>query len=238
MEDEFEYPYISPEEEDDSGYHDAYYMTSDGHRSYGYNPARSYDYQYRRQRRSHGIGWGAIIAIGLLCVMFASAAGVGAVYFFLRDRLTDTGVVAEATATTEIYTEAQTVQSEEAAPLSIANVDSGTQELSGEDIHALGKYQTVGIATSTDQYNVFGQASSTSVSGSGIILSEDGYILTNYHVIEAAYTSSYTITVILYNGETYTAAVTGVESDSDLAVLKIEAETMAGCEAAHGRACT
>lgn len=55
--------------------------------------------------------------------------------------------------------------------------------------------------------------------GSGVILSEDGYIVTNNHVIEDA-TS---VTVRLHNGESYEAAIIGADSEKDVALIKIEA---------------
>lgn len=56
-------------------------------------------------------------------------------------------------------------------------------------------------------------------SGSGIIISSDGYIVTNQHVIENATE----IMIILNNGEEYTATLVGADEKSDLAVLKIDA---------------
>ena len=56
-------------------------------------------------------------------------------------------------------------------------------------------------------------------SGSGIIISEDGYIVTNQHVIADASE----ITIILNTGDEYTATLIGADSKSDLAVLKINA---------------
>ena len=56
--------------------------------------------------------------------------------------------------------------------------------------------------------------------GSGVILSADGYIITNNHVIEGA--SS--ITVRTYDGTEYTATLVGTDSQTDVAVLKIDAE--------------
>lgn len=55
--------------------------------------------------------------------------------------------------------------------------------------------------------------------GSGVIISEDGYIITNNHVIDGANS----ITVTLRNGETYTAKLIGKDSQIDVALLKIEA---------------
>lgn len=55
--------------------------------------------------------------------------------------------------------------------------------------------------------------------GSGFIIDKAGYILTNYHVVE----DSSRITVQLYSGEEFAAKIVGVDEETDLAVLKIEA---------------
>ncbi len=77
----------------------------------------------------------------------------------------------------------------------------------------------VGIANESTGYNVFGQPSATASSGTGFIISSDGEILTNYHVVKGAQT----LTVTLYDGSTYPATVLGYEAESDVALLKIEA---------------
>ena len=64
----------------------------------------------------------------------------------------------------------------------------------------------------------------SSGAGSGVILTQDGYIVTNYHVIEdAAKDSSVSIEVSFADGKQYTAKLVGGEQDNDVAVLKIEA---------------
>lgn len=62
--------------------------------------------------------------------------------------------------------------------------------------------------------------------GSGVILSEDGYIITNNHVVcgSDGLTIAETVIVRLTNGEEYKAKVIGADEDSDIAILKIEAE--------------
>lgn len=73
-------------------------------------------------------------------------------------------------------------------------------------------------------YSYFGglQSSNEMVeqgSGSGVLISADGYIITNYHVIEGAQE----VGVILNTGDEYTATIVGSDEETDLAVLKIEA---------------
>ena len=67
-----------------------------------------------------------------------------------------------------------------------------------------------------------------SVSGTGFVISEDGYILTNYHVVEDAYTTGSTINVMFssesgYDTLQYTAEVVGFDRNNDVAVIKIDA---------------
>ena len=99
--------------------------------------------------------------------------------------------------------------------------DSG---VSASDIYELACSQVVGITTEVTYQNFFGMKSSSAVSGSGFIVSEDGYILTNYHVIEYAYEDNLEVSVMLHDGTAYSAAIVGVEADNDIAVLKIEAD--------------
>ncbi len=59
----------------------------------------------------------------------------------------------------------------------------------------------------------------TEGAGSGVIITADGYIITNYHVIDNAST----VTVSTNDGTKYTAEVIGYDNDSDIAVIKIDA---------------
>lgn len=63
-------------------------------------------------------------------------------------------------------------------------------------------------------------------SGSGIIISSDGYVVTNQHVIDGASE----ISVILNTGDEYTATLVGADEKTDLAVLKIEATGLTAAE--------
>ena len=72
------------------------------------------------------------------------------------------------------------------------------------------------VAISTTVQSGYGSGHS---SGSGFILSEDGYVITNYHVVEGATD----IEVIMHDGGEYAAELVGKDSSNDLAVLKIEA---------------
>lgn len=63
-------------------------------------------------------------------------------------------------------------------------------------------------------------------SGTGIVMSRDGYIITNYHVIESAEQ----IYVLLENDVTYQAALVGGDETTDLAVLRVNADDLTPAE--------
>jgi len=98
-----------------------------------------------------------------------------------------------------------------------------SSRLSPEQIYEMACRQVVGITTEVAYTNLFGMTSSSAVSGSGFLVTETGYIITNYHVIEYAYEDNREATVILYDGTRYPATVIGVEESNDIAVLKIDA---------------
>ena len=81
----------------------------------------------------------------------------------------------------------------------------------------------VGITTSNTTTNSFGVCIQAAASGSGFILTESGYILTNYHVIEDAAS----ITATMYDGTSYTAELIGFDERNDIAVLKVNASGLA-----------
>ena len=62
--------------------------------------------------------------------------------------------------------------------------------------------------------------------GSGFIISQDGYVVTNHHVIEGASA----VKVVLCDGKTYPAAVVGYDSTNDIALLKVEASGLTAVE--------
>ena len=88
----------------------------------------------------------------------------------------------------------------------------------------------VGIEIKYSVNSIFGQSGSAEASGSGIIISEDGYILTNNHVVSSSSENSFyqisqatQINVYLYNDSTaYPATIVGQDELTDIAVIKID----------------
>lgn len=99
-------------------------------------------------------------------------------------------------------------------------LDTG-KELTAAEVYAANVNSTVGITTSVTT-NIWGFQTTSAASGSGFIISTDGHILTNYHVIDDADS----ITVSLFDGTTYDAALVGYDESNDIAVLKVDAENL------------
>ena len=92
-------------------------------------------------------------------------------------------------------------------------------EMSVEQVAALNQQSVVEIKTEKVTNSSFLQQYVQTGAGSGVIISEDGYLITNNHVIDGAST----IQVRTSDGTTYDAVLVGTDSKTDVAVLKINA---------------
>ena len=97
-----------------------------------------------------------------------------------------------------------------------------SEELSLADLYEQNVHSTVGITTSGKITSRYSGGYTYQTAGSGFIITDDGYILTNCHLVKG----SDTVTVVTYDNGTYDAKVIGYDESSDVAVLKIEAEDL------------
>ena len=103
------------------------------------------------------------------------------------------------------------------AVVQMSSVDTRKQHTAAE-IYAAYVGSVVGVNGNVTT-NVWGQTVRNAVAGSGFVISEDGYILTNYHVINGVSD----LKVTFQDGKSYDATLVGGEEENDIAVLKIEA---------------
>ena len=96
---------------------------------------------------------------------------------------------------------------------------SGEKELKPKDVYKMNVGACCGVATQITT-NVYGQTTTGACAGSGFVISEDGYICTNNHVVENA-TS---VSIKLYDGTEYPAEIIGTDAMNDVALLKIDAQ--------------
>ncbi len=113
-------------------------------------------------------------------------------------------------------------RSEQISNALASSTSTGGDDLSTAQVAALVTPSVVPITTEEviySNWSWFGQRQVESGAGSGVIISDDGYILTCAHVVDGA--SNVTVTI---DDVDYTATIIGSDTASDVAVLKIEAE--------------
>lgn len=98
--------------------------------------------------------------------------------------------------------------------------NAGDKTLTPAQVYKMNVDAVCGIATQVTA-DVWGVETTGTATGSGFVLTENGYIVTNNHVIAEANTG--TIVVQLYSGEEYPAQIIGTDSMNDVALLKIDA---------------
>ena len=109
------------------------------------------------------------------------------------------------------------VQSVERRPQNLENIP--VTSINIPSVAALTQNSVVEIRTESVTNSLFLRQFVTEGAGSGVIISEDGYIVTNNHVIQDARA----ITVALHDGTTYEAQLIATDSKMDIGVIKIEA---------------
>lgn len=156
----------------------------------------------------------------LLCCLLSAAISVSATYFVLQ------------------YLTGETFQIYEGSG-SNKNVNINIDKQASSIVEAVAEKVTpsvVGIRTTTSISNFFGQQSSSSGEGSGVIYRKDGYIITNYHVIENAIGDSHSKIQVFLGEDTtkdvYDATVVGYNISADLAVIKINVKGLPEIEIA------
>ena len=148
--------------------------------------------------------WVKVTALLLACAVVGGAAGYGGA------ALAGGSHAGEAT-----------IQESGRKPVTVqVKTVNGHTKMEPNEVYASTVNSAVSINCSATSTNIFGQTTQSASSGSGFIITQDGYVVTNHHVISGA--SS--IQVTLYNGDTYDATLVGSDSDYDVAVLKINAE--------------
>lgn len=167
-------------------------------------------YKPQRQRREKHFGAVTVIVASVLAAVVGALSGVGALLFIESK--------ADGTVLNNSYN----------GPTSNVNINvDKTVESVVEAVAEKVSPSVVGIRTTTSVMSFFGGSSEATGEGSGVIYSSDGYIITNYHVIESVAQSSTNakIEVFLNNNteKSYEAKIIGYHISSDLAVIKINA---------------
>lgn len=188
-----------------------------------YTPPERTPRTERGAKAGKGVGLGALIACCLLCTMLGSVGGA-----YLVGSVMDRRVGSLEANVEKLKSGSNQIVLMQSTGGSAGSVNATETAyggvLSAGDLYDMACQQVVGITTEVTYTNYFGMRTSSAVSGSGFIITADGYIMTNYHVIEDAYRAGINVNVILHDGTRYKAQIVGVESDNDVAILKVDAD--------------
>ena len=147
-----------------------------------------------------------------IAVVLAGALLVGAAFIGAYVALSK---LPQSTTTTVVYRDTA------ADVKDFTNIGYTGKEMTSEEVAAFAKQSVVEVVTESVTYAGFGGAYITSGAGSGVIISDSGHILTNYHVVEGAES----ITVTLPDGREEKVVWVMGDEVTDIAVIKIDART-------------
>ncbi|MBE7008501.1 MAG: PDZ domain-containing protein [Ruminococcaceae bacterium] len=171
-------------------------------RNYAEEPAESAE----PPKKKHGAV--KLVALMLVCALIGGMVGAGA-----------TGALGAKVSGGKRSADTTAIEVSDRETVNVETVAvTGTKPLSFSELYKANINSVVSINTTTTT-NIFNQTVQSASAGSGFIITADGYIVTNYHVIDSANE----VKVTLYDGKEYAAKIIGGDSDYDIAVLKIDA---------------
>ena len=187
------------------------------------NPMASYNVTPRQSAKKSGSK--RVVAIAIVCALIGGLGGGAAVGMALKGGST---VKTEADNIAPADDVAERVETEDSAAEQVSGninstvidvtTNSESTDMTPQDVYE--HYVNAVVAISNESTtNIWGQSTPTASSGSGFIISEDGYIVTNNHVVSGAQR----LTVMMTSGEEYEAEIIGADSENDVALIKIDA---------------
>lgn len=151
-----------------------------------------------------------VIVIAFGAALAGTLAGGYAVYRGIQTKSASSTTVAQPAAAVET--------APAASQLTVSSTEIETAIT--QAVSQVGPAVVTVVSVTSGQLTPFGFTSDSEASGSGVIVSADGQILTNNHVIEGATQ----VSVVFANGDQRTAKIVGTDQYADLAVLKVDGE--------------
>lgn len=203
-------PAAAPIQMNGADYNDHYYE----------NPYNNYNnYNTQPAAKKSGKAKKAALIAGALALTLCIGVGGGFLGSYLANHQPETVISSGQTATSSNI---GTSEDNMPALQIIQASNTETPPTTTQEVAEKVKDAVVEITTETTTYDTFYGQYVSKGAGSGVIISTDGYIITNNHVIEDAQT----ITVRLTDEKSYTAKLIGTDAKLDVALLKIEAENL------------
>lgn len=172
-----------------------------------------------KEEKPKKYGVGVVLLATILAAIIGAGGGVFGVFFSQKYFNNSSKTPSTETVSSNSNTQSDT-------PQNVTNIQ--VDETVNSSVEAVAKKagpSIVGIRTTAAVTNFFGGSSEATGEGSGIIYTSDGYIITNYHVIESAVESNQSKVEVFLTNDTETAigaSIVGYNKSSDLAVVKVE----------------
>lgn len=176
--------------------------------------------QVRRRKRKTGKIWKQIIALTLAVVILCTACVVTAAVVRSEYQLQLSGLQASMEEKiSKLRKELDQMQNTQSQPQQGGTVQlQPGEQLTPGQVYSQNAQAVVAVMAEISAVDMFGQTSTGLSTGTGFLISSDGYIVTNYHVIADSKKQS----VMLFSGEEYAATIVGSDRKNDIALLKIE----------------
>lgn len=177
--------------------------------TYSYSAPQQSPRRPRKPKEKKKVGVGAVCAMLVAAIILSAGLGIGGSYLLFGKNRTSGGTQTSSGGNTVIYESSnpKVDPSSAAGSTDVAKVVAAVED------------SVVEITTETVTTSTFFGQYVTQGAGSGVVVSADGYIATNNHVVADATN----IKVTLANKQTYDATVVGTDEKSDIAVVKINA---------------
>ena len=189
-----------------------YEMNHHGQEHY-YAPPTAPSPRPKKAKKPHAPVWKSVLACLLAVALVAGGCGITAAMVNRRWETREKAL-------TEKLDVLQKQITNSAASGKGTLVPTDGSAMTPSQLYAACVDSVVAISTTVTSTGIYGNTSTGTSSGSGFILTDDGYIVTNYHVVEDATE----LTVTTHDGTEYSAELKGKDSTNDVAVLKVEAE--------------
>ena len=181
-----------------------------------------YEIKQEKKKKNNGPSWGAMLLIALLAAVLGGFAAIyGSQWLNARQQSAQPTETSEVAALKDQVADLQASLNALAEKESTGEMEVDSVEVSSQItkvVEEIGPAVVTVTAVVPGTYGWFGYTSDSTSMGSGVIISEDGYILTNNHVIEEG--KDYYVE--LADGTSLQAQLVSADTFSDLAVLKVE----------------
>lgn len=166
----------------------------------------------KKEKKKKSAGLAITLILCFLCALLGGGVGTAATcwYIYRSGDVTTLFTTAERTAAVQPATADAEAFAAEEVPMTSA------------ELYLDGSKSTVSISVETVSYDRFGNQIPKVTSGSGFAISADGYIVTNYHVIETADKGGFNVTVSFSDGNVYVGRIVGCEEDADVALIRVD----------------